>query len=188
MTMWLTEAILEAGHEPRAESREGKPGDQRSEGRDQQPANGEAGSGRLAAGRKHEDVRDSPAGGKGQRAEDGSQQEREWRDQLGDRLIDPEELAKRFTREHIRGIGQATREFVRDYKDLGRPWYETGVPSAGNGTAMRAAPVGLVHLGDPHRIYRDSLLQSVVTHRDSMAIAAAACQSYGVARAAIATR
>jgi len=49
---------------------------------------------------------------------------------------------------------------------------------------MRAAPVGLVHLGDPYRIYRDSLLQSVVTHRDSMAIAAAACQAYAVARAA----
>lgn len=49
---------------------------------------------------------------------------------------------------------------------------------------MRAAPVGLVHLGDPYRIYRDSLLQSVVTHRDSMAIAGAACQAYAVARAA----
>jgi ADP-ribosylglycohydrolase len=51
---------------------------------------------------------------------------------------------------------------------------------------MRAAPVGLVHLGDPYRIYRDSLLQSVVTHRDSMAIAAATCQAYTVARAAAA--
>jgi ADP-ribosylglycohydrolase len=51
---------------------------------------------------------------------------------------------------------------------------------------MRAAPVGLVHLGDPYRIYRDSLLQSVVTHRDSMAIAAAACQAYAVSRATIA--
>jgi ADP-ribosylglycohydrolase len=51
---------------------------------------------------------------------------------------------------------------------------------------MRAAPVGLVHLGDPYRIYRDSLLQSVITHRDSMAIAAAACQADAVARAAIA--
>jgi ADP-ribosylglycohydrolase len=39
---------------------------------------------------------------------------------------------------------------------------------------MRAAPVGRLHRGDPYRIYRDSLLQAVVTHRDSMAIAAAA--------------
>jgi len=105
---------------------------------------------------------------------------------LRDYLVDPEDLAKRFTREHIRGIGRATWEFVHNYKDLGKPWYEAGVASAGNGTAMRAAPVGLVHLGDPYRIYRDSLLQSVVTHRDSVAIAAAACQAYAVSRAAAA--
>jgi len=105
---------------------------------------------------------------------------------LRDYLVDPEDLAKRFTREHIRGIGQAVREFVHNYKDLGKLWYEAGVPSAGNGTAMRAAPVGLVHLGDPYRIYRDSLLQSVVTHRDSMAIAAATCQAYTAAQAAAA--
>lgn len=107
-------------------------------------------------------------------------------DTIRDRLIDPADLAERFTREPIRGIGQATRDFVHEYKVLGRPWYRAGVESAGNGTAMRAAPVGLVHLGDPYRIYRDSLLQSVVTHRDSMAIAAAACQAYAVARAAAA--
>jgi ADP-ribosylglycohydrolase len=105
---------------------------------------------------------------------------------LRDQLVDPDDLAQRFTRERIRGIGRATREFVRNYKDLGKPWHEAGVPSAGNGTAMRAAPVGLVHLGDPYRIYRDSLLQSVVSHRDSMAIAAASCQAYAVARAAAA--
>ena len=87
--------------------------------------------------------------------------------------MDPDDLAKRFTRGHIRGIGQATREFLHNYEDLGKPWYAAGVSSAGNGTAMRAAPVGLVHLGDPYRIYRDSLLQAVVTHRDSMAVAAA---------------
>jgi ADP-ribosylglycohydrolase len=103
---------------------------------------------------------------------------------LRDYLLDPDDLARRFTREYIRGIGQATREFVRNYKDLRKPWYDAGVPSAGNGTAMRAAPVGLVHLGNPYRIHRDSLLQSVVTHRDSMAIAAAACQAYATARSA----
>ncbi len=111
----------------------------------------------------------------------------ESRSDLVDKLIDPDDLAHRFTREHIRGIGEATREFVRNFKDLGKPWWEAGVISAGNGTAMRAAPVGLVHLGDPYRIYRDSLLQSVVTHRDSMAIAAAACQAYAVAWAAAAS-
>jgi hypothetical protein len=63
---------------------------------------------------------------------------------LRDRVLEPEDLVRRFTREHIRGIGQATREFVYNYKDLGKPWYEAGIRSAGNGTAMRAAPVGLV--------------------------------------------
>lgn len=101
--------------------------------------------------------------------------------ELADCLIEPDDLIERFTRQHIRGIGQATREFVHNVKDLGKPWYEAGVASAGDGTAMRAAPVGLVHLGDPYRIYRDSLLQSVVTHKDSMAIAAATTQAYAVA-------
>jgi len=105
---------------------------------------------------------------------------------LRDRVLDPEDLAQRFTSQHIRGIGKGTRQFVRNYKDLGKPWHEAGVPSAGNGTAMRAAPVGLVHLGDPYRIYRDSLLQSVVSHQDSMAIAAATAQAYAVARTAAA--
>ena len=105
---------------------------------------------------------------------------------LRDHLLDPDELARRFTREPIRGIGRATKQFVRNFKDLGKPWHEAGVPSAGNGTAMRAAPVGLVHLSDPYGIYRDSLLQSAVSHRDSMAIAAATCQAYAVARGAAA--
>ena len=48
--------------------------------------------------------------------------------ELRDQLIDPDDLAQRFTRERIRGIGEATREFVRNYKDLGKPWYEAGVP------------------------------------------------------------
>lgn len=149
MTMWLSDAILDANHEPRAQSREGEPGDQRSEGRDQREL--ERGTGELV-----------------------------------DRLIDPDDIIERFTREHVRGIGQARREFIHNANDLRKRWYEAGVKSAGNGTAMRAAPIGLVHLGDPYRIYRDSLLQSVITHKDSMAIAAAACQAYGVARAAIA--
>jgi ADP-ribosylglycohydrolase len=35
-----------------------------------------------------------------------------------DRLLDPHDIAERFTRERIRGIGQATREFVHEYKAL----------------------------------------------------------------------
>ncbi len=38
-----------------------------------------------------------------------------------DHVLDPDDFAKRFTRERIRGIGQAAREFVHNYKDLGKP-------------------------------------------------------------------
>ncbi len=58
---------------------------------------------------------------------------------LRDYILDPDDLARRFTRERIRGIGQATREFVRNYENRGLPWYEAGVVSARNGTAVRAA-------------------------------------------------
>jgi ADP-ribosylglycohydrolase len=87
------------------------------------------------------------------------QEQHQGSEQLADRLIDPDDIILRFTCEHIRGIGQATREFVHNYKDLGKPWYEAGVRSAGNGTAMRAAPVGLVHLGDPKIRYRTPLAE-----------------------------
>jgi hypothetical protein len=83
---------------------------------------------------------------------------RRWGDagavDLRDYLFDPDDLARRFTREWIRGMGQAVREFVHNYVDLGMPWYEIGVPSAGNGTAMCAAAVGLVHLRDPYRSFQ----------------------------------
>ncbi len=70
---------------------------------------------------------------------------------LRDHLLDPDDLARRFSRERIRGIGQATAQFIDNVKAADKPWYEVGVPSAGNGTAMRAAPVGVVHVSDPYR-------------------------------------
>jgi hypothetical protein len=39
---------------------------------------------------------------------------------LRDRLIDPADIAEPFTREQMRGIGQATQDFVHAYKELGR--------------------------------------------------------------------
>ena len=60
----------------------------------------------------------------------------------------PDDLAKRFTRKHIRGIGKATRQFIANYKDKGLPWYRAGVSSSGNGAAMRAAPIGIFYRED----------------------------------------
>src|ERR1700730_17097335 len=50
--------------------------------------------------------------------------------------VEPHDLVHRFTAKKIRGIGQATREFVRNVKVLGKPLFESGVASAGNGVAM----------------------------------------------------
>ena len=83
----------------------------------------------------------------------------------------PDDAASRFVRYHIRGIGKATRDFVRNYKDRKMPWYNAGLPSSGNGAAMRAAPVGLYYRKDPEEIKLAAGIQAMITHNDSMAIA-----------------
>ena len=60
--------------------------------------------------------------------------------------VDPEDLARRFDAWLYigRGVGSSTREAITRYRQ-GLPWDEAGVPSAGNGAAMRSAPLGLLH-------------------------------------------
>jgi ADP-ribosylglycohydrolase len=96
--------------------------------------------------------------------------------------LDPEDLARRFVRwlPHGRGKGRATVEAV-ERLTAGIPWWQAGVPSAGNGAAMRAAPIGLLHALDPDGIRRDGALSAVVTHADPMAAAGAVAQAFGVA-------
>lgn len=50
----------------------------------------------------------------------------------------------------------------------GVPWQSAGCPppQAGNGTAMRAAPVGMIHRGNPTEMIRVARTQGWVTHRD----------------------
>jgi ADP-ribosylglycohydrolase len=50
----------------------------------------------------------------------------------------------------------------------GIPWTESGEPppSAGNGTAMRAAPVGLFFSDDPEKMIRVAYDQGRITHKD----------------------
>jgi hypothetical protein len=55
-------------------------------------------------------------------------------------VLDPGGLAARVTRERIRGIGQATREFIRNHRDLGQAGEQAGVSSPGNGTAPKGLP------------------------------------------------
>jgi ADP-ribosylglycohydrolase len=96
----------------------------------------------------------------------------------------PEDFARRtadiFRADAIVGRGIATHRAAMRLIE-GVPWDRAGEPppSAGNGTAMRAGPIGLLHPNDPTRLVEDATTQSIVTHQDercaagSIAIAAA---------------
>jgi len=84
--------------------------------------------------------------------------------------FDPNDYAKRiqrmFTEHHIVGYGQATLDAVTRLA-AGMPWDEAGTPapSAGNGSAMRAGPVGLLAPSDSDLI-RIAVDQGRITHQD----------------------
>lgn len=65
----------------------------------------------------------------------------------------------------------------------GVTWDEAGAPEgrAGNGTAMRASPIGLWNYDRIDQISADSRIQSIVTHQDPRAIAGATAVATAVA-------
>ena len=88
-------------------------------------------------------------------------------------------LAERFY--SIRGIGTATRTAIERLRD-GVPWWQSGVESAGNGVAMRVAPLGLAFGNDLDALRRETARNAVVTHADRLAVASGIMQAYAVAR------
>jgi ADP-ribosylglycohydrolase len=85
--------------------------------------------------------------------------------------FDPEDYARRiaaiFTEERIVGRGLAThRAALRLAAGVG--WEEAGElpPAAGNGSAMRAGPVGLLFHDDRAQLLRTAHDQGRITHRD----------------------
>ncbi len=99
--------------------------------------------------------------------------------------LDPGDLALRFIDwlPAGRGRGHTCVEAVNRLL-AGVPWHEAGIASAGNGAAMRAAPVGLAHLDDFNALRHDAALSAIVTHRDPMAVASAVAHAWLVARLA----
>src|SRR6266436_9010752 len=87
------------------------------------------------------------------------------------RRFDPGDYAARiqsiFEWDRIVGRGMATDSAARRLI-AGVPWEEAGTPAphAGNGTAMRAAPVGLLFGDDPEQMLRVACDQGRITHRD----------------------
>lgn len=107
--------------------------------------------------------------------------------------VDPEDIAREFVADHetqgIRFSGFAVTYALKRLRK-GIPWDRSGLDdeqSAGNGAAMRVAPVGLLHFRDTDGLREDAALASIVTHRHSEAVAGAAAVAYVVARAAAGT-
>jgi ADP-ribosyl-[dinitrogen reductase] hydrolase len=97
--------------------------------------------------------------------------------------LDPEDLADRLVAwlPEGRGKGRTCTAAVRRL-EAGTPWHEAGRESAGNGAAMRSAPVGLANPRSLARLQRDAALQAVITHADPMAVASSVALAFGVAR------
>ncbi len=103
--------------------------------------------------------------------------------------FDPEDYAARICaifREHrIVGRGRATN-MAAERLAQGIPWKESGVPppDAGNGTAMRAGPVGLLFGDNSEEMIRVAGEQSWITHQDPRCWAGAVAIAGAVALAA----
>ncbi len=104
--------------------------------------------------------------------------------------VDPEDTARKFlswfTSGDWRGIGSSTYESMQRLR-AGVPVEESGARgemAAGNGAAMRIAPVGLVDCLDLEKLKKDVRLVSIITHDNPEAVAGAQAVAFAVARAA----
>lgn len=77
----------------------------------------------------------------------------------------PDNLAKRFCKHRIIGIGSTVRGFLSNYKDRHKPWHNAGLNSLGNGALTRIPPIVIPYLKKPHgSIYADAALAAMITH------------------------
>jgi ADP-ribosylglycohydrolase len=102
--------------------------------------------------------------------------------------FDLEDYARRiaaiFSENRIVGRGRATEEAAVRL-NRGVPWQEAGTPppSAGNGSAMRAGPVGLLFFDDLPRLAQAAHDQGAIIHRDARCSAGAVAIAGAVALA-----
>ncbi len=105
------------------------------------------------------------------------------------RGFDPEDYAARiaglFRDGRVVGRGRTTEEAALRLI-AGVPWHSAGTPApaAGNGSAMRAAPVGLVFRDDLDRLAEVAHDQGRITHADPRCSAGAVAIAVAVALAA----
>lgn len=100
--------------------------------------------------------------------------------------FDPSNYADRikliFAEKRIVGFGYATKQAAKRLAQ-GTSWQESGTPSpsAGNGSAMRAAPIGLFFFNNPHELIQAAHDQGRITHSDPRCSAGAVAISGAVA-------
>jgi ADP-ribosylglycohydrolase len=95
-----------------------------------------------------------------------------------------ERIKRIFAEKRIVGFGYSTKEAAKKLA-AGISWEEAGAPPpyAGNGSAMRAGPVGLFFFNDPQRLVQAAYDQGRITHRDPRCSAGAVAISGAVALA-----
>lgn len=83
----------------------------------------------------------------------------------------------------IVGRGVATTQAIEQLMSGAADWQSSGVEEgrAGNGAAMRAAPLGLWDYDDPEQLVEHVTLASRITHTDSRAVAGAVAVAAAVA-------
>lgn len=99
-------------------------------------------------------------------------------------VFDEEDFIRRLVAwlPQARGAGRATTRAIEQIK-TDTPWHEAAsTKAAGNGAAMRAAPIGLVHAFDPtlSDLVVDAVLFSAPTHGHPAGVAGAAVLAAGV--------
>ncbi len=102
--------------------------------------------------------------------------------------VDPEDIARKFVEWYdsgnLRGIGGTTAYAIRRLKK-GYNWQESGATgeyAAGNGGAMRIAPVGLFYHNDLTALKEAVRKAVIITHNNTEAVAGALAVAYLVAR------
>ena len=104
------------------------------------------------------------------------------------RKFDPNDYARRisaiFSEDRIVGRGRAT-ELAAMRLAKGVHWEKAGTPppSAGNGSAMRAGPIGLMFFDDPKKLVMAAYEQGRITHMDTRCSAGSAAIAGAVALA-----
>ncbi|MFQ5988417.1 MAG: ADP-ribosylglycohydrolase family protein [Candidatus Methylomirabilales bacterium] len=101
---------------------------------------------------------------------------------------EPEDIAREylgwFQSGDVRGIGATTLSAMTRLEG-GAPWHESGTEgeyAAGNGAAMRAAPLGLLYHKDLEGLWKACALDAEITHKNAEAVAGSRAVAFLVAR------